>query len=263
MKHLLISGTVILLTSCLSVLNKGKTPEGLNSKNKYEHVYGEMMDGRVNIADSTNGKTTFILFDGVPVETAPAHDNWLEIELFVALKPAQANAGIMLPNQTLYALDGQEIGITTDTVKIWIIEEEAGQIAGYTTIENLRQHTIPEMALSAEIKRGNRTLKSLESYLTAFEFMDAGLSSESKSAYQQYMIYESTILDPSPRDRITLLFNKKGLLVGAVHSRKLNLPEFSTHELIRGHSLTIFAKLKKAEIELIKQQKIGFYHSID
>jgi hypothetical protein len=251
---LLISCATILLSSCLQTSKTAKPAE---------NTVGELTDGQVHFMDTINGKTSFILFDGVQVETAPAHNNWLQIELFVALTPDQYDALKIYPNEKLYALDGHETGMATDTISILFADEQAGLISGYTRIENLKQHTIPEIALSAEIKKGNRTFKSLEPYLNAFEFVDAGFTAEDESTYQQYMIYESTILDPSPRDRITLIFNNKGLLIGAVHSRKPDMPDYQTHELIRGHSFTVLGKLTKAEIDKIKQQKIAFYHSID
>lgn len=253
---------IMLISSCLNTTKTAKHQLELTPTISVQNTSGgELIDGRVNIQDSINGKTNYILFDGVKVETAPAHDNWLQIEMFVSLTPEQIDDMKIYPDQVLYALDGNEIGLAVDTISIWFAEEQSGLITGFTQIDKLKQHTIPEVALSSEVNKANLTLKSLEKYLKDFDFQEE--TNPNETSFQEYMIYESTILDPSPRDRITLLFDKKGKLQASIHSRKLNLPQFSTYELTRGHLLTVFGELTKAEINNLKKQRNDFYNSID
>ena len=105
------------------------------------------------------------------------------------------------------------------------------------------------------------TLSTLKNFIWSFDFQDYGENTELK--YKQLYIYESTVVDPSPRDRITLLFDTKENLIGVIHSRELNLTNYKTYELVRGHSLTVIADIDNNEIKRIKDERINFYNSVD
>ena len=143
-------------------------------------------------------------------------------------------------------------------------KKKEGYVFGYTYIDNIKNHTIPENVLENEILKGNTTLEALKSYLMTFEFEEYenpeitfGLK------YKWFFIYESIVVDISARDRISLLFNQNDNLIGIIHSRPLQIDDFKTYKLIRGHSLTIFANIDKAEIQRMIDKLINSYNSMD
>src|SRR5690606_16352999 len=124
-----------------------------------------------------------------------------------------------------------------------------------------KKHSIPEIALEREIRKGHLTFSALKEYVETFGFMEYELNPELN--YRQLFIYESTIIDPSPRDRITLLCNKNENLSGVFHTRKLLLPEYETFELTMGHSYTSISNLDKIEKQRIIDERVNFYNSVD
>jgi len=258
MKYLVFILTTILLNSCS---NKSEKNNSIISDGETELISGELIDGPANIRDSVNGKIIFKINDNVLVETSPKQQNWLAIGLYVALTDKQLDESKIYSNSDLVLENGQIIGKTIDTVNILIAGEKAGLIVGYTHLTNIKKQTNPEKVLENQILKGNMTLSNLKSYLTAFDFKEYDENKELK--YKQLYISETTLVDISPRDRITLLFNKSDNLIGAIHSRQINLKKFKTYELVRGHSMTIFAELEQNEIKRMVKERINFYNSID
>jgi hypothetical protein len=258
MKYLVFILSLIFFNSCTNKIDK----ENSNiTQEATELILGELIDGPANIRDSVNGKIIFTLNDNLLVETSPKQNNWLSIGLYISLTNKQHDESKIYPNSDLLAENGQIIGKTLDTVNILMSGEKVGLIVGYTHVTNIKEHTIPEKALEHQIIKQNFTLNSLKSYLTAFDFKEYDENSELK--YKQLYITETTLVDISPRDRITILFNKGNNLIGVIHSRQLSLKNFKTYKLVRGHSLTIFTKLDKSEIKRIINERNKFYNSID
>lgn len=260
MKHLFFGLTILLGFSCSSTIEEKKTGGG---NHQTFIITGERIDGPANIRDTVNGKVLFTLNDNVLVETSPANKGWQEVGLYVSLTEKELDNFKINPNTALHSIGGQIVGQTKDTVDLWSTNDKkkTGFVGAYSQIDNIKKHTIPEYALSVEVVKGNLTLGTLKPYLKAFGFKENGI--DKKLTYKQYYIYESTMVDPSPQDRITLLFDKDNKLLGAIHSRPLSITTFSTYELIRGHAMTIFANLGKNEIERIIENRISFYNSVD
>lgn len=231
------------------------------SEEALEKILGERIDGPANIRDTVNGRIMLTLHDNVLVETAPQQDNWCRIGMSVALNNKQSKELKIYPDTDLFSTDGHMIGKTKDTLELWDAGEKTGMFEAYTHVDNIKKHTIPEIALETEINKGNLTLSALKPYLQTFDFQDFGEHSDLK--YRQFYIYESTVVDPSPRDRISLLFDNAGNLIAVVHSRQLSFSDFKTYDLVRGHSLTVFAALDKKEIQRIIRERKAFYNSVD
>jgi hypothetical protein len=139
--------------------------------------------------------------------------------------------------------------------------EYGGMIGAYTHIGNIKKQTIPEYSLANELKKGNLTKSKLKQFIYNFDFKD--YEEYDQLNFTQFYIYESIVEDMSPRDRITLLFDKKENLAGIIHSRKLTTDRFKTYKLIRGHSLTITSDMKESEVEELINKRIKFYNSVD
>lgn len=165
------------------------------------------------------------------------------------------------PNTDLFSVDGKIIGKSKDTIELWMTDDVSGFFGAYTHTDNIKKQTIPERALESELEKGNLTISTLKNFIWTFDFRDFGENTELK--YKQLYIYESTVVDPSPRDRITLLFDTKENLIGVIYSRKLNLTKYKSYELVRGHSLTVIADIDNKEIKRINDERINFYNSVD
>lgn len=267
MKRLIIILTVFFLTACSTTTeNKNKHVEikeidDTYSTEKSERIFGERIDGLTNVRDTVNGKVILTLNDNALVETATEEEKWFLIGVYVKLTDKQIKDFKINPNTDLFSVDGKVIGKSKDTIELWMIDDVIGFFGAYTHSDNIKRHTIPERALESEINKRHLTLSTLKNFIWSFDFRDYGENTELK--YNQLYISESTVVDPSPRDRITLLFDTKENLIGVIHSRKLNLTKYKTYELVRGHSLTVFADINNQEIKRIKDERINFYNSVD
>ena len=253
---------IIILTSC--ELSPNEEKQTLSSKDIHdstETILGERIHGPANVRDTVNGNVLFALNDDVLVETSLLHENWYEIGLFVSLNKKQSEEFLILPNCKLFSEDGEVIGSTLDSLVVWMVNENYGFIGGYTYKDNIKKNTIPEVVLAKNILEGNLSLNSLDSFLTSFSFELYDNNEELE--YKQFFIYESIVIDPSPRDRITLLFNNKNDLVAVIHSRPLNLKQYKTFNLVRGHSLTVLGDIQEEEIKRLIKKRNNFYNSID
>lgn len=243
----------------LSVL-KVKDSNSLDFYHGDLQIMGERIDGPANMRDTINGKVLFVLNDNALVETSVLFGRWMTVGLFVKLDENEKNQVKILPNKFLISSDGKIIGKTVDTVEVYMEDNDLGLIEAYTSIQNIKEYTIPERALEYEINAGHLDKKRLDRFIKTFGFY---IVNESDLGYQELFISESIMEDPSPRDRITLLFDKNDYLVGMIHSRQLNLSKHKTYKLIRGHSLTITKPMDNQEINRIIRTRIDYLNTVD
>lgn len=233
------------------------------SHTENDPVLGERIDGPANLRDTVNGKKLFTLNDHVLVETSQTIGKWLVAGLFVKLSERELQDLQILPGTDLAGTDGEIVGRTIDTVHVWLGSEEdkTGLIGAYTHVDNIKPYTFPEKALETELRKGQPTLESLEHFRRNFNF--SAPEDDKRSGMKESYIYESTIEDLSPRDRITLLFDEAGKLAGFIHSRPVKVPKGKTFRLVRGHSLTVLSDLPRNQINELIENNIRFYNSID
>ena len=258
---------LIILTACSSSTESRNNQSGNpktnenNSIDETERIIGERIDGPANVRDTVNGKLLFSLNDNTKVETAPQEGNWFQIGVYIKLTSQQNEAFKIYPNTDLYSLDGEVIGTSKDTIELWMSDNLGGFAGAYTYVDNIKPHTIPERALENEIKKGHLTLSTLKNFIWSFDFQDYDGNKELK--YKQMFIYESVVVDPSPRDRITLLFDTRENLIAVIHNRKLNLAKHKSYKLVRGHKLTVVGDIDEKEIKRIQNERVDFYNSVD
>jgi len=255
MKHIFLILSFLIIVACSSkteneneqILDQKTEDLKIIEEEEYtqEILKGERIDGPANVRDRENGKIILSLDDNILVETSPIKGDWLQIGFFIQIDP----------------VEGSFIGTVKDTIEVWRIYDNVGLIEGYTHIGNIKENSIPEIALERALKRRDFTKSSLDKYIESFEFIE--YKSNEEFNYRQLFIYESYVVDPSPRDRITLLFDNYDKLIGVFHTRKLHLPEYETFELTRGHSFTCIADLDKSEKQRIIHERIKFYNSVD
>ena len=221
---------------------------------------GERINGPANIRDTVNGIVLFSLNDGVLIETSPAINKWVKIGVYVKLTGKQMEAFKLEKNIPLINEDGKTIGKTSSQVEITMIEEEVGYIEAYTHQDNINMAFNPEVQLMKILAMGNYQKKAFESYMKKFGFTEYQEGNQLK--FTQYFIYESTVVDFSPLDRITLLFDKQNL-VGYFHTRNMVVKGFKTHDLVRGHKLSIIETLPIKDIKSLIQKRNAYYNSVD
>lgn len=108
--------------------------------------------------------------------------------------------------------------------------------------------------------KNNLTFNIFKNHMAEFQYTD-GLKIPGYDNLSTYMTYENTIDDPSPLDRIRLLF-ENDRLVAIVHSRELNLPDFKTYEIERGRKLTVVKPFNDLENDFVEKNKQA-YSGID
>lgn len=221
---------------------------------------GEKINGPANIRDTVNGKILFSLNDGVIIETSPAINKWVKIGVFVKLTGKQIEAFKLEKNISLINEIGKTIGKTISQVEISMIEEEMGYIEAYTHQDNINMAFNPEVQLMKILAMGNYQKKTLEPFMKKFGFTE--YQEDNKLKFTQYFIYESTVVDFSPLDRITLMFDKQNV-VGYFHTRNMVVKGFKTYELVRGHKLSIIETLPIKDIKSLIQKRNAYYNSVD
>jgi len=221
---------------------------------------GERINGPANIRDTVNGKILFYLNDGVIIETSPAINKWVKIGVFVKLTSKQMEAFKLEKNISLINEDGKTIGKTISQVEISMIEKEVGYLEAYTHQDNINMEFNPEEQLMKILAMGNYQKKALEPFMKKFGFTE--YQEDNKLKFSQYFIYESTVVDLSPLDRITLLFDNQNV-VGYFHTRNMVVKGFKTYELVRGHKLSILETLPNKDIKSLIQKRNAYYNSVD
>jgi hypothetical protein len=221
---------------------------------------GERINGPANIRDTVNGKILFSLNDGVIIETSPAINKWVKIGVFVKLTSKQMEAFKLEKNISLINEDGKTIGKTISQVEISMIEKEVGYLEAYTHQDNINMEFNPEEQLMKILAMGNYQKKALEPFMKKFGFTE--YQEDNKLKFSQYFIYESTVVDLSPLDRITLLFDNQNV-VGYFHTRNMVVKGFKTYELVRGHKLSILETLPNKDIKSLIQKRNAYYNSVD
>jgi len=141
-----------------------------------------------------------------------------------------------------------------------MIEEEMGYIEAYTHQDNINMEFNPEVQLMKILAMGNYQKKTLEPFMKKFGFTE--YQEDNKLKFTQYFIYESTVVDFSPLDRITLMFDKQNV-VGYFHTRNMVVKGFRTYELVRGHKLSIIETLPIKDIKSLIQKRNAYYNSVD
>ncbi|MBN8702229.1 MAG: hypothetical protein J0M08_04135 [Bacteroidetes bacterium] len=246
---IMLSGIIGFTTSIISKTNTNRL------------ILGERINGQAVFYDTINGKPLFTLNDYVLVETAPTVNNWLIAGLFVKLTIEQISSSKILPNSILLGKDGKVAGKTSDTVEVGMSYDSLGLIRAYTPVKSIDPSTIVENELEKLLLEGKTKKSQLEPFMANFKFEKLGV--DTFTNLTQYCIYESPLVDLSPRDRITLLFNNENNLLGVVHTRLLDKYVDISFELIRGHELIITLKMPEDEIQRIINERNNFYNSID
>lgn len=204
-------------------------------------IRGERIDGPANIRDTVNGDLLFTLDDNVLVTATPPSDNWLQVGLWIDITSQEMDS-FLIPRGRIIKVNGQPVGTAIRDIHLHGAFKDGtnniGEITGYTAVNNIKPNSVIENAF-AILVRGKKhpiTITSLDPLLTNFEFQS---QDDLLEGCKGYLYHENWIEDPSPLLRIWLI-TKDDKLIGAFHSRTMDLSPFITTKVKRGFLLTMF-----------------------
>jgi hypothetical protein len=247
--------------------NNHENQSAIKGDLKSELTLGERIDGPANIRDSINGKVIFELNDNVLVECSQLKNNWYQVGAFVNLKKEQSVDGILKKGIEIFDTDGNLIGVTKDEIDSWIISEKDGVnhgfIGGFTFRKNIKPNSIAEIELEKILNSKNHLkLEIFRDYLDEFQFREGGLEVKGYEGLEQFFIYGSWIDDPSPIDRIRLMFSNNSL-VAIIHERELKMKNKKSIPLIRDLQILIIGDFGSEELKTFIESNIASYNGVD
>ena len=239
------------------------------------HCFAEKIDGPANIRTSPQGIKLISLFDNVFVDCTELRNNWYGIAISLKITASQFESIIPIyKGDTLINWKNEKIGIALmnipDTLcfswtsggaphnpKIYGME-----IFGYTYKSNIKTESIVENDLIGIINSCSYELskKLFSRHLEKFNYTK-GLSIADMPEYETLMVLENIVDDPSPIDRIRLIF-QESKLVAIVHSRNLNL-NYETIDIDRGRKLTIVQNMNSEKKMKFIEMNNKIYWGVD
>ena len=213
----------------------------------------EFIDGPANIRLGPKEAILLSLYDRVLVDCAPMKDNWYKIAISIKLTAEQYDqeypikAGDKLFNWNDEIIGEALIDIPNSVSSTGYSGGAPGiprryrmDVFGYTFKSNIRDTSIPEIQLSMLLlEPSENNFEKFEKYLSKFEFRPTKLLNKLYPQVEEYYVLESIVQDPSPMDRIRLIFIAQSL-VAVVHTRTIKSSSASNHDLVRGRTLSIY-----------------------
>lgn len=237
----------------------------------------ETINGPANIRTKNHNATFCSLYDKVDVDCTVLLNDWFQIGFCVKISQEQYKKHIPpKKGDKIFNLKGKEIGeIIADIPAGYRYEFSYGgapgipevfglQIYGYTHRSNIYANSIVENPLKALIQANSKTpnFEQFRILINDFAFRQEGLLKEIYPKLTEYMIYENAIDDPSPIDRVRLIFENKNL-IAIIHSRELNISGFDDVPLERGLHLLIFRTPTGVTRKHFIQKNIESYWGVD
>lgn len=237
----------------------------------------EMINGPANIRLEPQKDIIVSLYDSVEVRCTELRDNWYQIVFTIKVsEDVFENQKDIKKGEKLIDFDGNIIGIAINDIPLttsssWSSGGAPGNpkrcgmdIYGYTHNDNIYNWSIPENPLNKIIfeNKNSLTLKTLNKFINDFKFENYGLLKNLAPSLTEYMIYENDIDDPSPIDRIRLIFEGQKL-IAIVHSRNLNTTDFKTVNIQREMKLTIFTLPKNMDEKKFIEINNKAYYGVD
>ncbi len=215
----------------------------------------ERIDGPANVRTNPKGITLISLFDNVLVDCTELRNNWYQIAISLKINESQYESAIPIQKgDTLVNWKNEKIGIALMNIpdSLCFSWTSGGapenpkrfgmEIFGFTYKGNIKPESIVENDLVEIINSNNHELSKqlFSKHLEKFNYIE-GLSIAEMPEYETLMVSENIIDDPSPIDRVRLIF-EENKLIAIVHSRFLNL-NYETVDIDRGRMLTIIQSM--------------------
>lgn len=278
LKKLILLGFIGLIGCSNNQADGNKDKKSQADKNSIEQssvnkepILGERIDGPANMRDSINGKTILSIEDNVLIQCSEIKNNWYQIGLVVPITKEQYDNNMIKKGDKI-TQKGNLICTAIEDIRLWMVDENKGSdssakytglIGGYTYKDNVKQESIPERELEKILNSGQTLTKDkFDWYLKNFDFEQYGLEIEGFEKAVQYMIYGALIDDPSPIDRIRLVFDSNEL-IAVIHERELNMKNKKSYDLVRGQELLVIKDFSKKELNGFIENNKKSYWGVD
>ncbi len=237
----------------------------------------EIINGPANIRIEPQKENFVSLYDSVEIRCTELRNNWYQIVFTIKVsEDIYENQKQIQKGEKLIDFNGKEIGIAiTDipltTCSSWSSGGAPGnpkrfgmEIYGYTHKDNIYNWSIPENPLNEIISENMNDLNlvTFTKFINDFKFEKYGLLKELAPSLTEFMIYENDIDDPSPIDRIRLIFEDQKL-IAIVHSRNLDTTAYKTVNIQRDRKLTIFTLPKNMDEKTLIEINNKAYWGVD
>ncbi|MCO5947870.1 hypothetical protein [Mucilaginibacter flavidus] len=220
----------------------------------------EVINGPANVRVSPNKQILVSLNDGVDIECGLLTNGWFKISFTIKITKQQYDKGyevkkgdilIDQKNKIIGAAfgdipTGMAIPGTYGGLKSPAVYEM--EILGYVHQSNIKLNSIPENVIDSTFKRGAFSFQyeSLRGFMGENHFKAQGIIKRTLPNCEEYCVYESTVIDPSPRYRIGLIFENSEL-IAIEHSRGVKIGDYKEHVTSDGNKLIIFRSPKNMD----------------
>lgn len=226
----------------------------------------EKIDGPANIRESINGKLMFTMSDGFEVECGNKNNNWFQVGTFIPITEDQDRNGIDSGYVLIDSISQHSITFHSKT-NLWMSGGDSTQrygfIAGYTHQKNIKPESIVEKDLEKLLQSNSKiTLNEFSEHLLKFGYQSTEWPMDGYKHLKHQMIYGSWMEDPSPIDRVRLMF-ENDVLIAILHEREISMEGKKSYPIFRNLELLVIKEFKKAELEKFIQANIKSYQGID
>lgn len=236
-----------------------------------EPILGERIDGPANIRDSIKGKVILSIEDNQQVQCSEISNDWYQIGLVVPLTKEQYDNYTIKKGEKVVH-NGELICTAIEDIELWMTDKNNGKdtsvqyvgiMGGYTYKNNIKPESIPEKELEKILNSGIELTKdNFDWYLKNFNFKHDGLNIEGYENAEQYMIYGPWIDDPSPIDRIRLVFDSNEL-IAVIHERPIKMNGKKSYDLVRSQELLVIKDFDDKHLEEFIENNKKSYWGVD
>ena len=252
---------IITIFSFISCSEKAKKNQITKKITDLEPM-SELIDGPANIRDNASGKIIFKLFDSTKIITENNYGEWRLVGVWIRFNNYQKKRGFILPGEKIIDSNNKQIGVSHDTIQVYFDNGSDLIISGFTSSSNIRKSSIIESIIANKINKRQLLMKDFNKLISLYDFEKYDI--DTLTGYNQYLYYESILKDPSPIDRISLLFNANNILIGVIHSRPLLTIKWKTINLkMNGQKISLSPSLTTKECDRIVNSRNKFYQGID
>lgn len=239
-------------------------------------TFAERIDRPANVRAAPKGTPIASLNDNVMVGCSELVNGWYTIAISLKITKEQYESKTPVSEgDSLFNWQDEFVGIALVTIPdslqhSWYSGGAPGnprrygmEIHASTFKSNIKPESIPENQLATILSRTNNkpTKADLSQYMIDFRFRDSGILDRLVEGYEEQMIYESTIDDPSPMDRIRFIFSNTEL-VAIVHTRPIK-ELLNSQILTRGRNIIILKQMDSDEQQEFLEINRKAYEGID
>ncbi|MGY4383260.1 hypothetical protein ACVWYN_000279 [Pedobacter sp. UYP24] len=179
----------------------------------YASAFSQRVDGKVTLVSNTQAvegrlnKMSFDLYKGAVVHLRSLKGGIAHIQLEGYIKNSKKLPAVIYSDMAYNHVSGKLFSAK----KLHLFGERTYFLEGDIKSANINIKDLPEWRISELIGKGMLSEKAVKATLSKYKF-----HTDDFFGYSSYFYYQNDLDDPSPGDRIRILF-KKGKLKGVIH----------------------------------------------